>query len=468
MDALADSIRTKAAFRIGSRESGSQLTGSGIQDVCLFGRPLAAAEVGKLANLPRLEWLAKQDAKKREGGENDELFNLWFRESNPQVVALLDEQSLTKTEETALRKRGTVAYVMNERATAAEAFILFRGEYDKRRDRVTPDTPPFLPPMTADMPRNRLGFAQWLARPENPLMSRVTVNRFWQELFGVGLVKTSGDFGLAGEVPSNQALLDWLAVDFRESGWDVKRLFKFIVTSATYRQAALVTPEKLAKDPENRLLSRGPRFRMDAEMVRDSALCASGLLVNKVGGPSVRPYQPPGIWDIVGMPQSDTRKYVQDTGESLYRRSVYTFWKRQAPPASMEIFNAPSREVCTVRRERTDTPLQALVTLNDVQFVEAARHLAQLGLQSSPSDGVARLDYMARRVLARPLTSRERKIIELGVAENLAHYRNQPAEAEKLVTQGESKRDPKLDAPTLAAYTIAASQLLNLDENLTK
>src|SRR5262249_38018601 len=204
---------------------------------------------------------------------------------------------------------------------------------------------------------------------EHPLMARVTVNRFWQELFGTGLVRTSGDFGVAGELPSHPELLDWLAVEFRESGWDVKRFFKLLVTSNTYRQAATLTLEKIAKDGDNRLLSRGPRYRLDAEMVRDYALAASGLLVRKIGGPSVRPYQPEGVWEAVAWIGSNTRAYKRDRGDSLYRRSMSPFWKRAAPPASMEILNAPNRETVCVRRERTDTPLQALVTLNDVQFV---------------------------------------------------------------------------------------------------
>jgi len=210
------------------------------------------------------------------------------------------------------------------------------------------------------------------------------VNRFWQELFGTGLVRTTGDFGVAGELPSHPELLDWLAVEFRESGWDVKRFFKLLVTSNAYRQAAVLTPEKVAKDGDNRLLSHGPRYRMDAEMVRDYALAASGLLVRKLGGPSVRPYQPDGVWEAVAMIGSNTRDYKRDSGESLYRRSMYTFWKRAAPPASMEILNGPNRETTCVRRERTDTPLQALVTLNDVQFVEPKRH----GLLCESPDGL--------------------------------------------------------------------------------
>jgi len=321
--------------------------------------------------------------------------------------------------------------------------------------------------MPADLPRNRLGFAKWLVRPEHPLMARVTVNRFWQEVFGTGLVRTSGDFGVAGELPSHPELLDWLAVEFREGGWDVKRFFKMLVLSSTYRQAAVTTPVKREKDPQNRLLSRGPRFRMEGEMIRDYALAASGLLVPKIGGPSVKPYQPEGVWEAVAMIGSNTRDYRRDSGENLYRRSMYTFWKRAAPPASMDILNAPSREVCTVRRERTDTPLQALVTLNDTQFVEAARNLAQRGLLASAQDE-GRADFIARRLLARPFRPAETKVVLASATELLAYYKAHPEDAKKLIAVGESKADPSLDAPTLAAWTMVVNQLMNLDEVLNK
>ena len=321
--------------------------------------------------------------------------------------------------------------------------------------------------MPADLPRNRLGFAKWLLRDDHPLTARVTVNRFWQELFGTGLVKTSGDFGVAGDMPSHPELLDWLAVEFREGGWDVKKFFKLLVTSASYRQSAVVTKDKLEKDAANRLVSRGPRFRMDAEMVRDYALAASGLLVPKLGGPSVKPYQPDGVWEAVAMIGSNTRDYRKESGENLYRRSMYTFWKRAAPPASMEILNAPNRETCAVRRDRTNTPLQALVTLNDVQFVEAARHLAQVCMQGGTTFE-ARIDAMAKRLLARPLTADEVKVVRGVYDDLLAHYKMKPAEAAKLIAVGESKADAKIDAVELAAWTMTANELLNLDEVLNK
>ena len=325
---------------------------------------------------------------------------------------------------------------MEERGEPASAYLLSRGEYDKQQDQLSPDTPDILPPLPADAPRNRLGLARWLVTPEHPLTARVTVNRFWQEVFGTGLVKTTGDFGVSGELPTHPELLDWLAVDFRENGWDVQRLFKQIVTSATYRQAATTTPQKREADPDNRWLSRGPRFRMDAEMVRDYALAASGLLVRKIGGPSVKPYQPEGVWEAIAMNVSDTRSYQRDSGENLYRRSLYTFWKRMAPPASMDILNAPNREICVVRRERTNTPLQALVTLNDEQFIEAARHLAQRTLLEGGNDFEPRVQWLALRLLARSLRTEEVAILDRSLRGLLDHYRAHPEDAGQFAQHG--------------------------------
>jgi hypothetical protein len=321
--------------------------------------------------------------------------------------------------------------------------------------------------MPKDLPRNRLGFAKWLLREENPLTARVTVNRFWQEVFGAGLVRTSGDFGIAGELPSHPDLLDWLAVEFR-SDWDIKRFFRLLVTSATYRQSAVLTPEKKDADPFNVWLSRGPRFRLDAEVIRDYALAASGLLVPKLGGPSVKPYQPEGVWEAVAMIGSNTRDYRRDNGENLYRRSLYTFWKRSAPPASLDIFNAPNRETCTVRRERTNTPLQALVTLNDPQFVEAARVLAQKTLKEAGKRTEDRIDFIAHRLLARPFEPEEVKIVQSVANDLLAYYASKPDQAKKLVAIGEAKVDETLNVSELAGWTMVVNKLMNLDEVLNK
>ncbi|HEU4579787.1 MAG TPA: PSD1 and planctomycete cytochrome C domain-containing protein [Polyangiaceae bacterium] len=347
------------------------------------------------------------------------------------------------------------------------AYVLERGNYDAPGELVSADVPASLPPLPEDAPRNRLGLAEWLVQPEHPLMARVVVNRFWAQVFGAGLVGTPGDLGVAGEPPSHPELLDWLAVEFRESGWDVSHMFRLMLTSATYRQSARADAARREADPEDRLLSRGPRFRMDGEMIRDLALSASGLLVKTPGGASVKPYQPPGLWEAVSTFDSTTYSYVQDTGLALYRRSLYTFWKRQAPPPALEIFNAPTREQPTVQRERTNTPLQALAALNDVQLVEAARVLATHALQGTASTA-ERLDFMALAVLARRLEPLEAGRLERALGEELAIYREAPDAARELIEVGDSEPAAELDPPELAAWTLIASTLLNLDEALTK
>jgi hypothetical protein len=467
-DKLKSTIRTKVPLKFAQRHSTSRIDGLRVQDVRVYGRALSGVEVGRVAKTTRAAWLASRAAGKRKPAEENELFDWWLLGADTAYQAVAERLSQLTAEEAAIKARGTVAHVAQERPGEPTAYVLFRGDYDKRREQVKAATPKALPPMPAGLPRNRLGFAQWLLRPEHPLTARVTVNRFWQEVFGTGLVRSTGDFGVTGELPSHPELLDWLAVEFREGGWNVKRFFKMIVTSATYRQAAQATRERLEKDPQNRLLSRGPRFRMDAEMIRDYALTASGLLVRKLGGPSVKPYQPEGVWEAVAMIGSNTRDYRADKGAALYRRSLYTFWKRAAPPASMDILNAPNRETCTVRRERTNTPLQALVTLNDPQFVEAARHLAQLTLKRGGAKAEDCLDFMARRLLARLLRAEEVPVVRSALDDLLAHYRARPAEASKLLAVGESRADATLDPPTLAAWTMLANQLMNLDEVLNK
>jgi hypothetical protein len=388
----------------------------------------------------------------------------FFRNSKQPV---LDENLAAAPPVVMLPDAMTETLVTEELKGEAFANILARGRYDAPGERVVANVPAALPPLPSGVPANRLGLARWLVAPEHPLVARVTVNRFWSEVFGTGIVRTAHDFGATGEVPSHPELLDWLAVDFRNSGWNVKHLFRLMVTSATYRQSTHASAEKLMLDPDNRLLSRGPRFRMDAEMIRDLALAASGLLVPRVGGPSVRPYQPANIWDVVSLPESDTSIYKQDTGESLYRRSLYTFWKRQAPPPAMEIFNAPSREWSVLLRDRTNTPLQALVGMNDVQLVEAARVLAARTLQAETT-GSARLQHMSLRILARELSRDEQAVLTLQLATQTELFRSKPGAAAQLAKVGETEAPAELDPVDLAAWTMAASTLLNLDEALTK
>ena len=467
-DKLTESIRTTVPFKVAQRDTGAKVGDVLIHDARIYQRELLADEVERLSEVDRIVWLAAKPADQRPSGDVDAAFRYFLAYHDPIARDLAKTVATLEAEQGEIKARGSMAHVMQEKPKEAMAYLLFRGDYDKRRDLVKADTPAILPPMASDLPKNRLGLAKWLVSPDHPLTARVTVNRFWQELFGTGLVRTAGDFGVSGELPSHPELLDWMAVEFRESGWDMKRFFKLMVTSAAYRQAAAASPEAIEADPTNRFVSRGPRFRMDAEMVRDYALEASGLLVKKIGGPSVRPYQPDGVWEAVAMPESDTRIYRRDDGDRLYRRSMYTLWKRAAPPASMDIFNAPAREVCTVRRERTNTPLQALVTLNDVQFVEAARNLAAHALREAGDDSDARLDYLAQRLLARPFRTDELDVIKGSLAALTADFQAHPEDAARLVKFGESKVDPKLDVPTLASWTMLVNELMNLDEVLNK
>ena len=444
-------------------------TGGGIADLRVFNRPLTVQEARVVSLWSTLEQAREKHAAALDEAEREALRLYYLSVEDERYRGLVARRQQIEREWREMRRRGGVTHVMNERAESeAAAHVLNRGMYDQPLERVIAGTPAALPPMEESWPRNRLGLARWLVDEDNPLTSRVTANRFWQQVFGTGLVTTSEDFGAQGDQPTHPALLDWLAVEFRESDWDVKRFFRTLVTSSTYRQSALTTPEKLEADPENRLLSRGPRFRMDAEMVRDYALAASGLLVPTIGGPSVRPYQPDGVWSTVAMPQSNTRAYRQDDGESLYRRSLYTFWKRSAPPPSMEIFNAPTREHSVVRRERTNTPLQALVTMNDPQFVEASRHLAQRAMRQAGDGFEPRLDFVTLRLLARRFADGEREIAKRSYDRLVEVYRADEDEAERLLDVGDSAPDDTLPRAESAAWTMLVTQVLNLDEVLNK
>jgi hypothetical protein len=365
-----------------------------------------------------------------------------------------------------LSKDGSITLVSQEAPGLPYADMLTRGVYDARTERVPPGVPHFLPPLPAGALPDRLGLAEWTVSAANPLTARVTVNRMWQEIFGTGIVETTEDFGVMGARPSHPELLDWLAVDFRDSGWDVKRFYKQLVMSATYRQSARVSPEILEKDPKNRLLMRGPRFRMDSEMLRDTALAASGLLVEKIGGPSVKPYQPPGIWDG-SHDASNTRKYVQDHGDALYRRSLYTFWKRMATMPDMDTFDSPMRDAVCTRRQRTDTPLQALVAMNETLRLEASRKLAERLIRESSSVDT-RLDYLGRILLSRDWSSREKAVLGSALTKFQSTYSKDPSAAARLLNVGESKVDKSIPAPELAAWMLVSSAALNLDAVMNK
>ncbi|HXJ40781.1 MAG TPA: DUF1553 domain-containing protein, partial [Bryobacteraceae bacterium] len=357
--------------------------------------------------------------------------------------------------------------VMSEMAAPRETFVLARGAYDKPTDKVTPAVPAFLPPMRADAPRNRLGLARWLVDPENPLTARVAVNRYWQMFFGTGIVKTTEDFGSQGDAPSHPELLDYLATEFVRTGWDVKAMLRLIVTSATYRQSSAVTPALRERDPENRLLSRGPRTRLTAEMIRDQALSVSGLLNPRMGGAPVKPYQPEGLWEqLSAFP--GRKLFERSTGDDLWRRSLYTYWKRTVPPPSMMVFDAPTREFCVVKRQLSTTPLQALALLNDEMYVETGRKLAERMLREGGTAAGERLAWALRLATSREAMPEEVRVLEQGLNRRLAQYRADPASAGKLLTAGEAPRNQSLDAVELAAYTTVAEVILNLDEVITR
>ncbi len=349
-----------------------------------------------------------------------------------------------------------------------DSFIMLRGAYDRPAEKVARAVPAVFPPLKSNQNPNRLDLARWLVSEDHPLTSRVAVNRYWQQFFGTGLVKTSEDFGSQGDPPSHPELLDWLSIYFRDSGWDTKAFVRLLVSSSTYRQISAVRPEDLRVDPENRLLARGPRYRLDAEQIRDNALAVSGLLSRRMGGRGVKTYQPENIWEPVGYSDSNTRNYKQDTGESLYRRSLYTFFKRTAPAPFMATFDAPNREQFCSRRERSNTPMQALQLLNDVQHYEAARALAQRTLTEAGSSTDRRIDWIFRAVLSRIPTAQERPVITQALDRHLRRYQTDPEAAKKAIRNGESQPNAALNETELAAWTLVANLILNLDETVTR
>ncbi|MBK9386959.1 MAG: DUF1553 domain-containing protein [Planctomycetes bacterium] len=434
-----------------------------LQEVRFYAQALPADAIARQAVAPTLRALLATAPEPRDAASVERLFAV-LQGSSATVVAAAARVQALEQEQKALEARSIATHIQEEKSEKALAYVLIRGEYSKRGEAVEPGVFRALHPQAPDAPPNRLGLARWLIASENPLTPRVIVNRLWQELFGTGIVRSSEDFGIMGEAPSHPELLDWLAVEFR-SDWDYQRMLKLIVTSATYRQSAVGTAEQRERDPANRLLSHGPRFRMDAEVLRDYALSVSGLLVPTVGGASVKPYQPEGVWEAVGMRESNTKLYRPDRGPALYRRSMYSFWKRMAPPAAMEILNAPNRETSCLRRERTNTPLQALVTLNDPQFVEAARVLAEQVLQRPPEQQVTEA---GRRILLRPFTADELPLVRESHERLLAHYAAHADDARALLSVGEHRSDPSLPPVELAAMTLLCNELLNLDEVLNK
>lgn len=460
-------IQNSVPLKIGSRSSGSFFNGW-VQDVRIQDGRMDPAKARAEFVKADLRSVLGSDADRGEPALRERIFGNYLEVFDTEYSRLARRTSRLVAERENIERQAPVTHIQRERTDSMPmANILMRGAYDAKGQQVSAAPPAALHDLPEGAPNNRLGLAQWVVDENNPLTARVTVNRFWQEVFGQGIVVTPEDFGVMGAPPTHPELLDWLAVEFQQTGWDVKRLFKTIFMSATYRQAAITTPEKAQHDRDNVFLSRGPRFRMDAEMIRDYALASSGLLVDDMFGPGTKPYQPTGIWDVVGLPGGDTRKYVQDGGDRLYRRSLYTFWKRMAPPPALETLNAPSREVCVVRRERTNTPLQALVTLNDVQFVEAARALATETLRTH-DDFEARIAFLFQRLLTRPVIDKEWEILTQARRELADFYAGQPDAAKKLLQVGASAVPEDLDTVELATWTMLCNELLNLDEVLNK
>ena len=452
----------KTPLRVGA--GGGLFFQGDIAGVLIYNRALTADEAAIVPVRESISQIAAMPAARRTRGQSLKL-NAWYREyGGPEDVRKAYAALTALQEERERFYRGIPTVMVMADGAQRDTFLLKRGAYDSHGEKVSAGVPEVLTQLPADWPNNRLGFARWLVDRGNPLTARVTVNRLWQTFFGVGIVKTVDDFGSQGEWPVHPELLDWLAVEFMDSGWNVKALIKTMVSSATYRQVSKVSPELLQKDPDNRLLARAPRYRLGPEMIRDQALSVSGLLVEKLGGPSVKPYQPPGLWQELASGSG----YKADTGEGLYRRSLYTYWKRTVAPPFMVNFDSPNREQCSVSENRTNSPLQALDLMNDVAFLEASRKLAERMMVEGGATKEQRAAYGYRLLLARAPSSAQLGVL-LKMLDSLdSTYRRDPAAATEFPKQGESPLRPNLDTVQLAAYTGLASLMLNLDETITK
>lgn len=455
-------------YKTGFYDSNADSTKAGeLRNIKFYHRQVHSFEVAAISR-KRLQDILKIPDDRRRGRDSSQLESYYFTHLVPEYRALKYEEAINDLAYNHIYDQATISLVMEENNSAPSAHILSRGEYDQPGDEVFADVPESLGGLPKDAPKNRMGLAQWLVDENHPLTARVTVNRFWQNLFGTGIVATAEDFGLMGENPSHPELLDWLAIQFQKSGWDVKGLIKSIVMSATYRQDSKIEPAELAIDRSNRYLARGPRYRLDGEVLRDKALYVSGSLNAEVGGPPVKPYQPSGIWNAVAYSDSNTAHFSQDEGADLYRRSLYTFWKRTAPPPNMVVFDVPSRENCNVRRERTNTPLQALTLMNDPQYVEAARRLAERVLVSGESSVEDRITAMYTFAFGDAPISKHHEILSRSYEKFHSSFKEKPQDAENLVQTGDSHPQQGLNTVELASLTMVANQIMNLDSFLNK
>jgi len=461
---LKDTIRTNTPFQIGRRSGSSQFNGL-IDDVRVFARSLSGLEVAALAGSDPLAPLLALPDDKLTAKQRDSLLSFYLNSEDKPYQQLAKQLQKVKADIAAAEKPVSTVMVMAD--TKRMTYMLNRGDYaSPMKDKpVSPGTPSALPPLPKDAAANRLGLAQWLVQPDHPLTSRVAVNRYWYMMFGKGIVSTIEDFGSQGASPTHPALLDWLAVDFVKNGWNIKRTLRQMVMSNTYRQTSRTTAALHKADPENNLYARAPRFRLQGEFIRDNALAASGLMVHTIGGPSVKPYQPAGLWNEVAL--SGNVRFVQDHGEKLYRRSMYTYWKRSAPAPAMTIFDTPSREKCIISRSRTNTPLQALVTLNDPQFIEAARVLAERVIHQS-NDLQQQIITAYRLSTGVKPSAAVLKVLTTAFEEELTAFKKEPERANKLLAIGEHKSDDKINAAQHAALAIVCSMIFNLDETLTR
>ena len=467
-DSLSGTIVTDKPLRLGRRHYQSFYRGL-IDEVRIYRRELSAAEVATVAALDPLEEILAVPLEKRTLAQRDALRKHFLENVDPQSKVIAVDLAKARKALTDLVAAIPTTMIMREMDRPRDTFLLMRGQYDKLGEKVQPGTPASLPRLPQGAPHNRLGLAQWLVDPTHPLTSRVMVNRYWQMYFGNGIVKSAEDFGAQGEWPSHPELLDWLATELSGNGWNVKALQRLIVTSATYRQASAVTPRLVEKDPENRLFARGPRVRLYGEFIRDQALTISGLLNPQIGGPSVFPYQAPGIWEEMAFGgEYSAQSYTPSKGKDLYRRSMYTFWKRTVPPVTLSTFDAPDREVCAVRRQRTNTPLQALILMNDETYIEASRKLAERLMSDSAASAESRIAKAFTLATARAPSDKETAILRAQFDEQLAVFRKDTQAAVKLLSVGEAPRDGKHDPAELAAWTTVVSTILNLDETVTK
>jgi uncharacterized protein DUF1553/uncharacterized protein DUF1549/cytochrome c/concanavalin A-like lectin/glucanase superfamily protein len=462
------SLSTPAVLGAADGKEVSHFAG-GLADVQLVSAPAPIGQLVDVSDRVSLRCAAETPSLERSPAQVDRLRRAWLEKNQSEFATASREFHTARSGLLALDRESPSTMVMRELPQERPTFVLYRGQYDAPRDVVQPDVPEFLLSFPKSAPRNRLGLAKWLTDPANPLTARVVVNRFWQSLFGTGLVKTSENFGYQGELPSHPELLDWLAVDFVESGWDVKRLLRLMVTSATYRQDSHSTPELNERDPENRLLAHGPRQRLTGEMLRDQALCLSGLLHDEIGGLPVFPYQPTNLYKgIVVAADYPGTSYTESSGDGLYRRSLYTFWKRTVPHPTLNTFDVPDREVCTARRPKTNTPLQALATMNDTIQLEAARKLAERMMLDGGATATERLSYAFQLATARKPKAAESSTLNSLLEKRLGVYRKNPGAAKAFISVGASKQNEKLDPVELAAYANLASLILNLDETITR